>query len=309
MPGIWRQHAELSVRAQKIDNKMPEPPGRAATTVHMDILLNPTNLRGLTIALMLVVCITAGARDQSFPSPAAGLINEGVANELTDRGQQRKWMYLIDKREGKQTLTEEQVDTKDGPLYRVLAIDGTPLNPDQRQQDNARMDRLLHDPSEQLKSKQGHDEDEQKLEKLMRLMPEAFLYDYDGAEGNLVRLKFRPNSNYSPTTYEARVVHSLAGTIVIDSQQKRLAKLSGQLINRVEFGYGLLGHIDNGGRIEIGRVQVGPAQWKTAVINIQLSGRLVLFKTISKQEYETRSDFRAVSGDLSLLEASQLLAP
>jgi hypothetical protein len=33
-------------------------------------------------------------------------------------------------------------------------------------------------------------------------------------------------------------------------------------------------------------------------------------KTISKPQYETpRSDFRAVSGDLSLLEASQLLAP
>jgi hypothetical protein len=227
---------------------------------------------------------------------------------MMDRVQQRKWMYLINKREGKQTLTEEQVDTKDGPFYRLLAIDGTPLDPDQRQQDNARMDRLLHDPSQQLKFKQGHDEDEQKLEKLMRLMPEAFLYDYDGLEGNLVRLKFHPNSNYHPPTYEARVVHSLAGTILIDSQQKRLAKLSGQLINRVEFGYGLLGHIDNDGTIEIGRVQVGASQWKTALINIQLSGRLVFFKTISKQEYETRSDFRAVSGDLSLLEASQLLA-
>jgi hypothetical protein len=288
---------------------MQEPSGRRAATVYIDFLIDPTNLCRLTIALVLVVCIAAGARDQSLPSPAAGLINEVVANELTDRAQQRKWMYLIDKREGKQTFTEEQVDTKDGPLYRVLAIDGTPLTPDQRQQDNARMNRLLHDPSEQLKSKQGHDEDEQKLEKLMRLMPEAFLYEYDGVEGNLVRLKFRPNSNYNPPTYEARVVHSLAGTILIDSQQKRLAKLSGELINRVEFGYGLLGHIDNGGRIEIGRVQVGPAQWKTAVINIQLSGRLVLFKTISKQEYETRSDFRAVSGDLSLLEARQLLDP
>jgi hypothetical protein len=274
----------------------------------MDILLNPTNLRRLTIALVLLVCIAAPARDQSYPLPAE-LINEVVANELTDRVQQRKWMYVIGKREGKQTVTKEQVDTKDGPLYRVLTIDGTPLNPDQRQQDNARMDRLLHDPSQQLKFKQERDEDEQKLEKLMRLMPEAFLYDYDGVEGNLVRLKFRPNSSYSPPTYEARVVHSLAGTILIDSQQKRLAKLSGKLINRVEFGYGLLGHIDNGGTIEIGRVQVGPAQWKTALINIQLSGRMVFFKTISKQEYETRSDFRAVSGDPSLLEASQLLAP
>jgi hypothetical protein len=136
--------------------------------------------------------------------PAAGLINEMVANELTDRAQQRKWMYLIDKREGKQTLTEEQVDTRDGPFYRLLAIDGTPLDPDQRQQDNARMDRFLHDPSQQFKVKGGHDEDEQKLEKLIRLMPEAFLYDYDGVEGNLVRLKFRPNSNDNPLTYEAR---------------------------------------------------------------------------------------------------------
>ena len=230
-------------------------------------------------------------------------------DELTDRAQQRKWIYVIDKRDGKQNLTEEQVDTKDGRFYRLLAIDGTPLDPDQRQQDSARMDRLLHDPSQQLKLKQGYDEDEQNLEKLMALMPDAFLYDYDGVEGNLVRLRFRPNSNYNPPTYEARLAHSMAGTILIDPQQKRLAKLSGRLINRVEFGYGLFGHIDGGGTIEIGRVQVGPSQWKTALINIQLSGRLVFFKTITKQEYETRSDFRAVSSDLSLLGASQLLAP
>jgi hypothetical protein len=291
----------------KVDNQMQEPSGRAARTVHIHILLDPTNLRRL--ALVLVVCIAAAARDQSSASPAAALVDEVVANELTDRAQQRKWMYVIDKREGKQTLTEEQVDTKDGPLYRVLAIDGTPLGPGPRQQDIARMDRLLHDPSQQLKSKQEYDEDELKLEKLMRLMPEAFLYDYDGVQGNLVRLKFRPNPNYNPPTYEARMAHSLSGTILIDSQQKRLAKLTGQLTTRVEFGYGLLGHIDNGGTIEIGRIQVGPSQWKTALINIHLSGRLVLFKTISKQEYQTRSDFRAVSGDLSLLEASQLLAP
>ena len=273
------------------------------------MFLNLMNLRRLTIALVLVVCIGAPVRDQGSAVPAAELINEVIANELADRVQQRKWMYVIAKREGNKTVTEEQVETKDGLLYRVLAIDGTPLNPDQRQQDNARMNRLLHDPDQQLKIKRGVEEDEQKLQKLMRLMPEAFLYDYDGVEGNLVRIKFRPNSNYNPLTYEARVAHSLGGILLIDSQQKRLAKLSGRLLNRVEFGYGLLGHIDDGGTIEIRRVQVGDSQWKTDLINIQVSGRLVFFKTISEQQYETRSDFRAVSGDLSLLEASQILAP
>jgi hypothetical protein len=113
----------------------------------------------------------------------------------------------------------------------------------------------------------------------------------------------------TPPTYEARVAHNLAGTILIDPHQKRLSRLSGRLINRVEFGFGLFGHIDSGGTLEIGRSEVGPSQWKTAPTKIQMSGRLVFFKTISKQEFETRSDFRAVSSDLSLLEASRLLAP
>jgi hypothetical protein len=265
-------------------------------------------LSRLASVLVLVFCVAAPARDQGSPQPAAELIQEVVANELADRGQQSKWMYQIEKREGKQILTEEQVETKDGPFYRIQAIDGTPLDPGQRQQENTRMARFLHDPSQQWKLKQAHDEDEQKLQKLMRLLPEAFLYDYDGVEGNCIRLKFRPNNNYTPPTYEARVVHALSGTILIDSQQKRLAKVSGRLVSQVNFGFGLLGHIDSGGTIEIGRVPVGPAEWKTALINIQVSGRLVFFKTISKQQYETRSEFRPVSGELSLLEASQLLA-
>jgi len=274
--------------------------------VRIDNPASPMNLHRLIIAAVLV-STAALAQDHSSVAPAGELINAVVANELRDRVQQQKWMYTIEKREGNQSLTEEQVETKTGPLYRVLALDGIPLTSDQRQQDEARIHRLLHDTSQQSKLKQQYDDDEQKLETLMRVMPEAFLYDYDGVDGSFVRLKFRPDPRYKPPNYEARVVHSLAGTVLIDSQQQRLAKLSGQLVDRVQFGYGVLGHIDNGGTIEIGRVQVGPLQWKTALLNIQLSGRLIFFKTISKQQYETRSKFRAVPDDLSLSEANELL--
>ena len=275
--------------------------------MHLDNLLEPMNLRRLIIAAVLVVSTAAPAQDRSSVVPAGELINAVVANELKDRVQLRKWMYVIEKREGNQSLTQEQVETRNGPLYRVLARDGVALTPDQRQQDNARIGRLLHDTGQQAKLKQQYDDDEQKLEKLMRLMPEAFLYDYDGVDGTFVRLKFRPNPSYNPPDYEARVLHSLAGAVLIDAQQKRLSKLSGQLISGVNFGFGILGHIDNGGTIEVGRVQVGPSQWKTGLLNIQLSGRLIFFKTINRQQYEVRSNFRAVPGDLSLSDANELL--
>jgi hypothetical protein len=281
---------------------------RVATSTNTTVFRNPISLRPVAMVLVVGVCFATSGRGQSSLQSAAALMNEVVANELSDRVQQRKWEYLVDKREGKQIITEEQVDTKGGPLYRVLAIDGVPLDHNQRQQDNARMDRLLNDPVQQLKLKLAYDEDEAKLEKVLRLMPQAFFYNYDGVESNLLRIKFSPNTNYNPPTYEARVVHSLAGTIFVDLQHKRLAKFSGRLMNRVEFGYGLLGYIDQGGTIEIGRVRVDTSEWKTTFVNIQLSGRMVLFKTISKQEYETRSDFRAVSSDLSFIAASQLLA-
>jgi hypothetical protein len=240
-------------------------------------------------------------------APTAGaLVDTVVANELADREKFLKWSFKIEKREGKQTLTEVQVETKDGPLYRLLAIDGTALNLDQRQQDDTRIGRLMKDSRPLLKLKQAQDEDELKLQKLVSLLPQAFVYEYDGVENNLLRLKFRPNPDYNPPTYEARVIHSLAGTVLIDPEQKRLAKVAGQMVNRVDFGYGLLGRIDSG-TVEWGRVEVGPQEWKTAFINIHFSGRMVLFKTINKDQYERRSDFQAVSGDLSLSDAKELL--
>jgi hypothetical protein len=239
--------------------------------------------------------------------PTAGeLVNAVIANELSDREHLRKWIYNLEKRAGKQTLTELQVESKDGPLYRLLAIDGTALNPDEQRQDDARIGRLMKDPRPLLKLKQAEDEDELKLQRMLSLMPHSFVYEYDGDEENLLRVKFHPNPDYVPPTYEARVIHSLAGTVLIDREHKRLAKVSGQLMNRVDFGYGLLGRIDSGS-VEFVRVEVGPQQWKTALINIQFSGRAVLFKTVSKDQYERRSDFRAVSSDLSLSDAKDML--
>jgi hypothetical protein len=261
---------------------------------------------------------TAGQNpDRGYTLTAGELISAVVANELTDREQFRKWICMIEKRAGKQTLTQVQVETKDGPLYRLLAIDGTALNLIQRQQDqqafvipigggDARIGKLMKDPRPLLKLRQAQYEDEIKLQKLMSLMPQAFVYDYDGVEENLLRIKFRPNPGYSPPTYEARVIHSLAGTILIDSERKRLAKVAGHLMNRVEFGYGLLGRIDSG-TLELERVEVGPQLWKTALINIHFSGRVAIFKTINKDQYERRSDFRTVSSDLSLSDAKDLL--
>jgi hypothetical protein len=265
-----------------------------------------TASRSIDARSQQTVAIPSQDPGRSYSLTAGELVGVVVANELTDRVQLRKWIYTIEKQTGKQTLTQLQVDTRDGPLYRLLLVDGVGLDVGQRKQDDARIGRLLKDPRPLQKLKQAQADDELKLQNLMSLMPRAFVYDYDGAEENLLRIKFRPNPDYNPPSYEARIVHSLAGTILIDTANKRLARVLGHLVTRVDFGYGLLGRIDSG-TLELERVEVGPKLWKTAFINVHFSGRMVVFKTFNKDQFERRSDFQVVSSDLSLAEARDLL--
>jgi hypothetical protein len=97
--------------------------------------------------------------EQAYTLTAGELVRTVVANELADREKLRKWICMVEKRAGKQTLTEVQVETKEGPLFRSLAIDGTALNSDQRQEDDARIGKLMKDPRPLLKLKQAEDED------------------------------------------------------------------------------------------------------------------------------------------------------
>jgi hypothetical protein len=241
------------------------------------------------------------------PVTAHKLIEEVVYNELQDRAHQSFWEYRIEKRIGQQSSTEEQVETRYGPVFRVSAKNSVPLDQTEQQQEDARLKSLLSNPGQQKKTAEQHEQDEQRLERLLALLPDAFVCEYDGQDGGNIRLTFRPNSSFKPPTYEARIFHGLAGQMWIDPQSKRLVALKGKLIERVEFGYGLLGHIDEGGTFVIHRQEVSPTQWKTDLIDIHVSGRVLLFKTVNKEQHEVRSGFRAVPESLTLEQAQTLL--
>ena len=238
---------------------------------------------------------------------ASDLIKDVVANELTDRTEHSNWMYRVTKVAEQQTLTQLEVETKDGPVHRLLMINDAPLDSAQQQQEMVRQEQLILDPSRQLAIKKQNDADELRLENFVRLLPSAFVFQYDGWEGSDMRLSFRPDPTFVPPTMESKALQSMAGTILVSPQQKRLRRMNGHLVENVDFGFGILGRIAKGGTFEIERTQVSPSHWKTHLVDIHVSGRMMLFKTISKQQHETRSDFEAVSQDLDLRQAEELL--
>ena len=123
---------------------------------------------------------------------------------------------------------------------------------------------------------------------------EAFVFEDQGEEGESEKIAFHPNPGFKPKTYEQRILHALDGILFIDLRDKRIVRISGSLGTRVEFGYGAIGHVEQGGTMEITRVHLSPGVWKTSTEKIDIDGRFVMLKTIKKHQDESRTDFEPV---------------
>jgi hypothetical protein len=260
------------------------------------------------IRLILLIPVLLSSVAFSQVQSPRDLVKEVVYNEQQDRLREGCWQYRVEKRVGQGPDTiSQQVETKDGPIFRLLAYGPMPLNAEQRRQEDERLSDFLRSSWKQSKVRQQHEDEEKRIYQFLGLLPDAFLYEYDGREGDLVKLKFRPNPQYNTSSVESRIFHALAGTVWINSEQKRLSRFSGVVTNRVDFGYGLLGHLDQGGRFELGRQPVNATHWKTALIDVHLSGKVIFFKSISREQWEQRTNFQPVAQTITFEQAKSLL--
>jgi len=260
--------------------------------------------RLLAVSAILFVVATYASAQQS----PHDLVRDVVYNELHDRERDSYWQYHSTRVTGSRTELREQIETQQGPVYRVIEINGKPLDADQRKKEDARLTELLTNPRELARNKQNHEQDEERLHQVLKILPEAFLFDYEGsATGDTVRIAFHPNPAFAPHSYEERILHGLTGVAMVNQTQKRLIDMSGKLIERIDFGYGILGHVEKDGVFQIHREQVNATHWKTSLVDVHVQGKILLFSTITKDQHEVRSGFRPVPLDISPVQAKEIL--
>ncbi len=229
-------------------------------------------------------CVLCQPSGRKPTESAHDLVKDVVYNELQERRQVSLWQYRVEKRVASQTTVEQEVETVSGPVYRVLARQGKPLDQAAQKKETERLNNLLRNPAEQARMKQDHEAEEQRLERLIAAMPDAFTLHLRRHGRRQPAAFLPPNPAYNPPTYETRVYHALAGEIWIQPQLKRLVKMDAHIMNEIDFGFGLLGKIEKGGTFQIAREQVSDTRWKTSLLDVHISGRIVFFKAISKDQ-------------------------
>jgi hypothetical protein len=241
----------------------------------------------------------------------AKIVRDASYNELHSPKPGRSFSYRQHKVDPKGSVVKQIVETKDGDVARLIEKDGKPLPPEEEQAEIERLNNLLAHPEIQEHRHKKEQEDSARGDEMVRMLPDAFLYTFDGMvegpSGLCYRLKFRPNPAFTPPDREGEVYHGMVGELWVDQAQLRLAKIDAHLFSDVNFGWGVLGRLYKGGSILVQNADVGLHHWETIHMKLNLQGKLLMLKSVDYSTTEDFSDFKIQPQELGYQEAIRLL--
>jgi hypothetical protein len=267
----------------------------------------------LLLGWAVPVCGQAAPGSASGLTPAEGkaLVDTALANELrAAQDASHPMRYTLRKTSPRLTTTKEIFETSDGLVARLTSINDQPLSPADEDKEDSRLNELLGDPGKQRHRKQAEDADAGRALMVLRVLPNAFLYQYAGAgegpAGPVQKFTFRPNPDFSPPNLETQILTEMTGEIWIDANHTRVVRLQGRLQQDVDFGWGVLGRLYKGGWIVIDQADVGTGCWRIVHFQMQMSGRVV-FRTRVFDTTEDQTHFAPLPVGLSYQKAIETL--
>jgi hypothetical protein len=241
---------------------------------------------------------------------ATALVRRAVQHRLDADKNHRPMQYLLHVKDERHETTKEIVETKDGDVARLVAVWGKPLSVEADRAELARLDYLAAHPELQEHRKKSEQKDQARVDRLMAMLPDALLYKLEGVEacpsGQCYKLSYAPNPRWSPPDMEAKFLRGVAGEVWIDQKQERLTRLDAHFIENVDFGFGLLGKVNKGGTVVMEQTDAGGGEWELTSLKVNVTGDVLLVKTLSFQIVEEASGFARVP-EMGYREAIALL--
>ncbi len=250
--------------------------------------------------------------------PPAELVRLTVAHEVAAAEHASVKHRFRSRREtGHGSQTKIYVETRDAMLGMVVAYNDQPASPEQMQAEKRRLQRLIKDPDQLHRRQKQEKEDTEHTLRIIRALPDAFLYEYDGTQDGtgdvgrigdqLLRLKFRPNPTYAPPSHVEQVLTGMQGELLIDTQCHRIARIDGTLFKEVGFGWDILGHLDKGGHFMVQQAEVADGTWNVTRMVLNFTGKILLLKSLNIKTDEVFRDFWPVPESMTIAQGVELL--
>jgi hypothetical protein len=265
----------------------------------------------LGLILLVLSPAAAFAQNATAPLDPVALVRRATQHRVEADKTHRPLRYLLRKIDGQRDTTKDIVETSDGDVARLVAINGQPLDRQANQAELDRLNNLAGHPEIQHHRQQREQKDVERVNRLMALLPEALLYRFEGMvetpSGPCYHLSFLPNPHFEPPDIEASIFRGMAGDVWIDQAQERLIRLEAHIIENVDFGWGIVGKLEKGGTILLEQQNIGGSDWELATLKLNMRGKALVFKALNIQMTEQASHFSPAPPYMNYREAIQLL--
>ncbi|MGB7266296.1 MAG: hypothetical protein WBC92_12345 [Terracidiphilus sp.] len=257
-------------------------------------------LRDLLVGVLLAGCCVA-----AYGQDAEQIVRQAVKTELAaDAADHTHWLYYEVDRKPDVKVKQRVAETGTGDLRRLIAKNGVIVA---KAQQRAIMNDFIGDNAAQSKQRTAGQHDDEQASQMLGMLPQAFLWTKVGEQGNETILRFTPNPQFEPPTWEARVFAAMAGQMAVDNSQHRIVSLKGRMIHDVRFWGGLLGDLKAGGSFDVERREIGPGEWAITETHVHIEGHALIFKSISEQEDDVKRSFKELPARVSLASAETML--
>jgi hypothetical protein len=169
-----------------------------------------------TLFLLALLTLTSLGHSQTAqPDDATTLVRRAIQNREDAAESHRPLRYLLRKTDDHRDTTKDIIETEQGDVARLIAIHNQPLTPEANQAELDRLNNLAHHPEIQEHRHQREQKDAARVDRLMRLLPEAFLYRDRGTtpcpagagpgrtgEATCHHLSFSPNPSFEPPMWK-----------------------------------------------------------------------------------------------------------
>lgn len=238
-------------------------------------------------SLLLLAGLRLPAQGLSSASPQQWAV-DAAANEVKVLAYERSYLrYQIHQVDGKGEQVREVVESKDGTVARLVKRDNRALTPEEDAAEHERLQTMLDSPAAFAKHVKGDQTGKRLAADMLRQMPAAMIFTYApgqpqrarGGDAQEVVLDFKPDPAWTPPSMAAEALSGFEGRLWIDPRTHYVTRLEGHVFRGVNFGFGIFGHIDPGGKVTFEQTRVSDQRWIFTHFTQHLTVRVV-FKTI-----------------------------
>jgi len=259
----------------------------------------------------------SGAQTSGLPAGTPrSWVEAATTNELhiIDDDGSAPLRYRMRKIDERSDTTREEIETRQGDVARLIERNGQPITASEDDAEKERLNAILRSPSEFIRHHKRDSATRKDVMPIVGLMPQAMIYSYvpgqpqqPGVKSPQVVIDFKPDPKFKPPTMFADLLTGVEGRMWIDAESHRLTRIEGHVLQPINFGFGLVGHIYPGGTIELEQANAGGDRWVYSHLALHLSLRAMMVKTIPEDNQMTASDFRPLPAPVSFQDAVRLL--